>query len=336
MNAATSQVIDRRRPHRGRTFSPNESSREEIDLLRDRVDCAAVLENLPAPWRLDARESTRRALKYRRGEGEILIINHHGRGWWDPQSTAKGDVFALVQHLEPGLNFGQVRQLLRRFVGIAPTYAPGERPRADETPSQSPGQRWARRPALRHGDAAWCYLKERRGLPAPILLAASLQDVLRLGAFGSPWFAHREAGEVRHVEIRGPDFKGSLKGGHKSLFRLHGSDEPPKRLVITEAPIDALSIAAIEQLWPDTLYVATGGGMGPGTLQALQTLCDELASRPGASVESAADANAAGDRYARRHAEIAATAGVSFRRLRPPEGQDWNDVLRCGWAANAR
>ncbi len=37
-----------------------------------------------------------------------------------------------------------------------------------------------------------------------------------------------------------------------------------------EAPIDALSLAAIEQVRPDTIYVATGGGMGPGTLAGLQ------------------------------------------------------------------
>ena len=53
---------------------------------------------------------------YRPGEGEIVIINHHGHGWWDPQGSAKGDVFDLVQHLDPSLNFGQVRKELRRLV----------------------------------------------------------------------------------------------------------------------------------------------------------------------------------------------------------------------------
>ncbi len=73
----------------------------ELALLRA-VSCSAVLERM-AGWKLDARQSTRRALKYRRGEGEVLIVNHDGRGWWDPLSQAKGDVFSLVQHLEPGL-----------------------------------------------------------------------------------------------------------------------------------------------------------------------------------------------------------------------------------------
>ena len=44
---------------------------------------------------------------------------------------------------------------------------------------------------------------------------------------------------------------------------------------------------------------------------------------------SAADANAAGDRYALRHQELAAATGLAFTRLKPPiENGDWNDVLR--------
>ena len=53
----------------------------------------------------------------------IVIVNHDGRGWWDPLSEAKGDIFSLVQHLEPGLNFAKARHMLRGLVGgIAPTF----------------------------------------------------------------------------------------------------------------------------------------------------------------------------------------------------------------------
>ena len=90
----------------------------ELQLFRGRVNCAAILEGMVGGWKLDVRESTRRALKYRRAKGEILIITHDGRGWWDPLSQAKGDIFDLVQHLDRGLNFGQVRQVLRRFVSV--------------------------------------------------------------------------------------------------------------------------------------------------------------------------------------------------------------------------
>lgn len=302
----------------------------ELDLFRAQVSCAAVLENLDQPWRLDRPESTRRALKYRRGEGEVLIVTHEGRGWWDPQSSAKGDIFTLVQYLDPTLNFGHVRQVLRRFVGVTPRYTPAERQRGGKGDTPSVGERWASRPRLRPRCAAWQYLAGERALPTPVLTAAAEQDIIRDGAYGSAWFAHRGRRQVSHVEIRGPSFKGSLKGGHKTLFRFRPGVTETRRLVIAEAPIDALSIAAIEQLRTDSLYVATGGGMGPGTLAALQAMCAELAVRPDSVVESAADANRAGDRYAERHAEIAQAAGVPFRRLRPPEGLDWNDVQKQG------
>ena len=167
-----------------------------------------------------------------------------------------------------------------------------------------------------------------RCLPVEILTAATAQDAVREGYYGSAWFAHRADGTVSHVEVRGPDYKGSLAGGHKTLFLFGQAGEDLRRVAIAEAPIDALSLAALEGSHRDTLYVATGGGMGPGTLEALQAMLAQLAAIPDALIVSAADANMAGDRYAERHAELAADAGVRFGRLRPPEGLDFNDVLK--------
>ena len=100
--------------------------------------------------------------------------------------------------------------------------------------------------------------------------------------------------------------------------------------MITEAPIDTLSVAAIEGIRADTLYAATGGGMGPGTVQAIERLLGQMAQCPDALLASATDANHAGERYAARHAELAAAAGIAFERLAPPLGADWNDVLVQG------
>ena len=90
---------------------------EDKEQIRAAVSCAVVLQKHRDPWRLDVQESTRACLKYRRG-AEVLLVNHHSRGWWDPtrpadDRTARGDVFALAQHLNPGLNFGHARKLLR-------------------------------------------------------------------------------------------------------------------------------------------------------------------------------------------------------------------------------
>jgi hypothetical protein len=153
----------------------------ELQLFRSSVNCAAVLESMVGGWKLDVRESTRRALKYRRGKGAVLIVTHDGRGWWDPLSQAKGDIFDLVQYLDRSLNFGQVRQVLRRFVGVAPTYPTAIRTKQGRGPNRPLQERWARRPRLRQGSPAWAYLAGARCLPAEILTAATAHDVVREG-----------------------------------------------------------------------------------------------------------------------------------------------------------
>jgi hypothetical protein len=303
----------------------------EVDELRDKVHCAVVLERTPPPWKLDRRESTKLSLKYRRGKGEILIVSHAGRGWWDPTSDAKGDVFALVQRLEPGLTFGHVRKRLREFAGVSPRFTPVGRAGGRKSPERPVAERWAERKTLWPNSPTWRYLARKRSLPSAIIEAASAAGVLREGPVGSAWFAHLDdCGVAAHVDVRGPTYKGSLTGGAKSLFRLPSSGPALPRLVLAEAAIDALSVAAIESLRRDTLYSATGGGMGPGTIAALEALLAGISLLPGALICSAADANGPGDRFADRHRSLAEKVGIPFARLRPPiEGGDWNDVLRA-------
>jgi hypothetical protein len=304
-------------------MSPHDPERDQ---LRDGVSCAAVLESFA--WKFDRKESTRNALKYRRGPGEIIIVNHRGQGWWEPQSTARGDVFSLVQHLDPGQNFGAVRRFLRPLIGLPARQVAMPASRAFAGPTRSLQRRWLQRPTLCRGSPAWTYLTGERQLPLSVLGLAIEQDVVREGLHGSAWFAHRIGGAISHIEARGPDFRGSLAGGHKSLFRVGGAGEGTRRLAVAEAPIDALSLAAIERLRPDTFWVATGGGMGPGTISAIAALLATLAGLPGAVLVGATDADAAGDRYAAHHANLASAAGVAFERLRPAGAVDWNDVLR--------
>src|SRR3984885_4549763 len=143
----------------------------EIEWLKAGVNCAALLERLPPVWRLDHAESTRRSLKYRRGAGEIVIVNHDGRGWWDPLSEAKGDIFTLVRHLDPGLNFVAARRVLRGFAGIEPAFPAALRQRRTRASHLPVAERWERRQHLSRGSPVWRYLAAQRGLPDTILIA---------------------------------------------------------------------------------------------------------------------------------------------------------------------
>ena len=76
-------------------------------------------------------------------------------------------------------------------------------------------------------------------------------------------------------------------------------------------------------------YVATAGGMGPGTIEALGQLLDALGGEPAAMLVAATDADRAGNRYAETFARMAGTKHITAHRLRPPrQDDDWNDVLR--------
>jgi hypothetical protein len=303
----------------------------EIESLKASVNCAALLERLPPVWRLDKAESTRRSLKYRRGEGEIVIVNHEGRGWWDPLSDRKGDIFTLVRHLEPGLTFPDARRVLHDFVGIEPTFPEMFRTRGTRTPGAPIAERWERCQSLSRGSPAWRYLTEQRGLPESVLLAARAADAVREGPRGSAWFAHRDnAGVLTGIEMRGANYRNFSAGGGKALFRLAGGPGPLARVAVCEAAVDALSLATIERCRPDTLYVATAGGMGPATVAALQQLLPCLTAESAGILVAATDADIAGRRHAARLEGLAVEAGVRFNAILPPDGlNDWNDVLKA-------
>ena len=88
----------------------------------------------------------------------------------------------------------------------------------------------------------------------------------------STWFVHRSGnGAVSHVEIRSPDYKDSLKGGTKTLFRFGRAGKGVCRLVVTEAPSDALSLAEIDGLRTDTLYRPQAAVSGRGRCPLART-----------------------------------------------------------------
>jgi Toprim-like/Protein of unknown function (DUF3991) len=184
---------------------------------------------------------------------------------------------------------------------------------------------------LRRGSPTWHYLAATRCLPACVLTAAASVDGLREGPYGSAWFAHRDHdGALTGIEMRGPRYRGFSGDGSKTLFRLPGGGGTITRLAVCEAPIDALSLAALERLPADTLYVSTAGAMGPDTIAALERLLWDLAGRPCGRMAVATDADQAGERYAERLHQMAGKVSVPSERLHPPSGhKDWNELLQA-------
>lgn len=290
----------------------------DVEELRSGVLCTAVLER--AGFAVDQKESTRRAVKFRRG-AEIIIVIHAGKGWFDPLSEAKGDVFRLVEHLV-GVRFVEALDHVADLIGFVPSEPVWTRVPHKKRPGRSVSERWQSRRGPWPGSMTWRYLRQERRLSETVIRAAIRQNRLREGPCGSMWAAHTdEAGALTGWEERGPEWRGFASGGAKLLFRL-GAVEA-MRFCVTEAAIDAMSLAAIEELQPGSLYLSTGGGWAPATVAAIRG----LAARNGALLVAATDNNTQGDVYADRLEAIAAEAGCGFDRLRPV-ADDWNEDLR--------
>ncbi|MBK3666382.1 DUF3991 domain-containing protein [Bradyrhizobium diazoefficiens] len=291
--------------------------KKDIEELKNRVACAAVLEK--AGFAIDLKESTRKAAKYRRG-GDIIIVIHQGRGWFDALSDARGDVFSLVEHLD-GINFPEVLQRVSDLVGFVPTEPVWTREARAYDPDLGAADRWRSRRRPWRDSLTWRYLREERGIPEAVIGAAIRHDRLREGPHGSMWAAHLDNdGRVMGWEERGPQWRGFATGGGKVLFRFGPANAT--RLCVTEAAIDAMSLAAIEDQRPDSLYLSTGGGWAPATVAAIRA----LSARPAARLVAATDNNRQGEVYADRLAAIAQEVGCDYERLRPAP-EDWNEQL---------
>ena len=292
--------------------------KRDVEYLKERVPCAAVLEK--AGFAIDVKESTHRAVKHRRGE-DIIIVIHDGKGWFDPLSDAKGDVFSLIRRLHD-VAFAEALERAAELVGFVPTEPAWTRPPREAAPDTSLPDRWQARRKPWPGSATWRYLRDVRMLPELVLRAAIRQDRLREGPAGSMWAAHvDDRGAVTGWEERGPEWRGFSTGGSKVLYRL--GDKSGLRLCVTEAAIDAMSLAALEGLQKGSLYLSTGGGWSPTTEAALRI----LAARTGAQLVAATDANAQGETFASRLQAIADEAGCGWLRLAPP-AEDWNEAVK--------
>jgi hypothetical protein len=281
----------------------------ELEELKEKVPCGAVLAH--CGFALDLKESTRRAMKYRCRDAIIIVI-HDGKGWFDPLSDAKGDVYSLVQHLDR-CDFLEAFVQVASLVGFVPSEPAWTRQSREREPDLSIPERWQARRKPWRGSATWRYLRDERHIAEQIIRAAIARDVLREGPQGSMWAAHTDPGGiVTGWEERGPEWRGFATGGSKVLFRLGPADAG--RVCVTEAAIDAMR--------SDTLYVSTGGGWSPGTEAAIRL----LAERPEARLVAATDANPQGEVFVARLRELTGEISCAFQRLRPA-AEDWNAML---------
>ena len=186
--------------------------REKSKSCAQKVGCAAAARKGRLEGRL--KESTRRAIKYRR-DSNIIIVIHEGRGWFDPLSPAKGDVFSLAEHLGAG-GFAEACDRVADVVGFVPSCAGLARPQGRRRSRPSPSG-WAYTVQSRGPARASLALSDRRARIPDGIIAAAV--VARSAARGS---AGQHVGGAQQIRRR-------ASPAGRSVARLarvrHGRDQ---------------------------------------------------------------------------------------------------------------
>ena len=189
-----------------------------------------------------------------------------------------------------------------------------------------------------HWATARQYLVETRGLPATwidrfhetgLIYADDHRNVVFLRYSDrhndQPWSRH----EVTGASLRGTRdsehaFYGLAPGSSREngWFWLRSANGEVDRVVLTESPIDAISLAVLEkEKSPNSptvsIYLSTDGSGAVPT-----TALEEVLNRNG-QVIAAFDVDKPGEKMAWRFAEM--LPGIT--RMTPAQGKDWNDRL---------
>jgi Toprim-like/Protein of unknown function (DUF3991) len=239
----------------------------------------------------------------------------------------------LVMHVQ-GVDFKDAVQWLSGRSHVPPFNFPRQ-----PTPATASESRELEMPV--RDERRWAvvrdYLVETRKLPAPLVdrmqeRGLVYADLMQNAVFvryavdcqGSGW----QRGEATGATLRGTwgegnSFHGLAPGSDRETgwFWIGAGSGEISRVLLTESPIDALSLATLDrsrrQTQGVTIYLSTDGA-GAVPVSALQSVLER-----GGQVVVAFDADAAGEEMAWRVAQQ--LPGV--RRMTPAYDKDWNERL---------
>ncbi|NEZ55407.1 strawberry notch C-terminal domain-containing protein [Adonisia turfae] len=267
--------------------------------------------------------------KWRDGDHIISISQTLFMDWLADKGG--GGAIDLVMHVQ-GVEFrSAVEWLSGQDLSAVPVIAPVRQTEAEADPKQlempEPNEhRWA---------GVKEYLVNRRKLPEALVdrvhekglvYADDHQNAVfvRHGLQDGGW----QRGEVTGASLRGTwgehnSYHRLVPGSVRELgwFRIGTGQGPVQRVLLTESPIDAMSLAVLDkerrQQAGVTVYLSTDG-TGGVPVEALKAVLQR-----NGLVVAAFDADKAGEMMAWRVA--AQVPGV--RRLQPAYGKDWNERL---------
>ncbi len=168
---------------------------------------------------IDRKESSRSSIVMRREDGDKIIVARDRRdNHWVYFSVRdekdNGSLIDFVQHRN-GLNLGEVRKLLRPWIGKGSS--PPRPPAHSYAPVEPSSKNRARvaaeysrmQPLSRHP-----YLEQERNIPAAVLSDQRFAGCIRIDGRGNAVFPHFDDG-VCGYELKNRGFTGFSKGGEK-------------------------------------------------------------------------------------------------------------------------
>lgn len=217
-------------------------------------------------------------------------------------------------------NLGQLRKELRGWISNSRKPSPKKplhtptRPEPIEKDNQAILLAWSRMPLY-----SGSYLQSR-GITEEIIEAFGVrQDV-----HGNACVAHIDSKGTLGWETKNKGFTGFSKGGTRAFSLSRLDSGPIKKIVITEAFIDAMSYAQLKHD-EGTAYLSTSGTQfSPLQREMLGNMLNKL----NVPLHLAMDNDEAGDRMASEMASIAPPGSQIVRDI-PYAGKDWNEALEA-------
>jgi hypothetical protein len=279
-------------------------------------------------YELIEKESSKASKVLKAGGDKIIVTRQDGHDVYFSTGDAadSGSVIDFIQR-RVKLNLGQVRKALRPWL-------PGAKRPAIKRPARAPDHavavtkdragvlaRWAAMQPY-----AGTYLTRERGIDKRVIEAFEVRQDER----GNACFGHRDYVDVSGWEVKNQGFTGFSAGGERAVTLVVPGGGKPKKIVICESAIDAMSYAQLKHERGNCYMSTAGAQLSP----AQRTLLTQILSKTTLPVVLAMDKDAAGERMAQEVAQMA-PQGVQTTREVPEAGKDWNDALRAQQAAMA-
>lgn len=281
-------------------------------------------------YTVDAKQSSPNSVVLRKGDDEKLVVARDLDGHYvyfapiTPFAKDYGSVIDFIQ-VRMRVTLGQVRVLLREYQGTSYPHL-----KNNPTPKIHPvtkGTLSVLKDYESFRELSYCTYLESRGFRKELYTSRRFAGKIRVDGKGNLIFPHFDKQGICGFELKNKNFIGFSRGSKKSIWSSNRYSDD-KRLVITEAVIDALSYHSLFGS-EHTRYASTSGTFSETTKEMILVAAAALPIRNG-TVVLAYDNDVVGDQNRGATHEILAKSGLKVID-HIPRNKDFNEDLLCGF-----